>query len=59
MEYHVVWECDVDAKSPRAAAQQCALYQRDSNGVFDVTNSRGRIVRVDLADISPQRKIKK
>lgn len=48
-QYHVVWEIEVDATSPRDAAKQAAQIQRDSEGVFDVTNEKGKTSRVDLA----------
>lgn len=49
-EYHVVWEIDISATSPMDAAEQAAKIQRDSNGVFDVTNERGQTTRVDLEE---------
>jgi hypothetical protein len=49
-EYHILWEIDLSATSPKDAAEQAARYQRDSDGVFDVTNERGKTTRVDLAE---------
>jgi len=49
-QYHVVWEIELDATSPKEAAKLAAKYQRESDGVFDVTNEKGKTTRVDLAE---------
>lgn len=50
-DYLVMWEIDINAKSPEAAAAKALEIQRDPNSVatvFDVTDEDGRTVRVDL-----------
>ena len=49
-EYRVKWEIDVDATSPKEAAEQAARIQRNSDGVFDVTDEKGKTTRVDLQE---------
>jgi hypothetical protein len=49
-EYRVVWEIDIDATSPQEAAEFAAKMQRESDGVFDVTDEKGKTTRVDLAE---------
>ena len=49
-EYRVVWEIEVDATSPEDAAEQATKIQRESDGVFDVTDEKGKTTRVDLAE---------
>ena len=51
-EYHIIWEIDLSATDPQAAAEQAAYYQRNSNGVFDVTNEKGKTTRVDLEEMT-------
>ncbi len=51
MEYRVVWEMDIEADSPREAAEKARAYQRDTTaqvGVFDVSEDGLLCVRVDL-----------
>lgn len=51
MEYRVIWEIDVDARSPREAAKHAKvmMVDRDTTAtVFCVTNKRGRRFTVDL-----------
>jgi hypothetical protein len=50
MEYLVKWEINVDADSPREAAEIAASIQRETQGVFDVTDEDGETIRVDLAE---------
>lgn len=54
-QYRVVWEIDIDAASPKEAAEKAQAYQQKERegywiGVFTVTNSKGRVLTVDLAD---------
>lgn len=49
-EYHVQWEIDLSAQTPRQAAEKAACIQRESDGVFDVTDEKGETTRVDLAE---------
>ena len=47
----VKWEIDIDARTPRAAARKALAIHRNPESiatVFDVTNRRGRTIRVDL-----------
>ena len=51
--YHLVWEIDIDATSPRDAAQQAlALVQEPGTHavVFDVIDEEGESTRVDLLE---------
>ena len=52
--YHVVWEIDVYAQSPRGAAKEAQAIQQDEGSmatVFDVTEEGSdKTVRVDLAE---------
>ena len=55
MEYLVCWEVNVDADSPREAAEIAEEIQHEQTisvvrGVFDVTGSDGETTRVDLAE---------
>jgi len=55
-QYHVVWEIDLDAKTPKAAALEALRIQRDPEStatVFSVTNQKGTINTVDLNKITP------
>ena len=52
--YHVVWEIDIYAQSPREAAKEAQAIQQDKDAmatVFDV-NEEGsdKTVRIDLAE---------
>ena len=52
-EYHVTWEIDLTADSPREAAEQALAIQRDPNStatVFDVVDEDGNAERVDLEE---------
>jgi hypothetical protein len=56
-EYTALWQIEVTAVSPRAAAEQARAFQRDprSNAVvFDVSTDGEPPVRVDLADTEDQ-----
>lgn len=52
-EYRVVWEMDIEADTPREAAEIAREKQQQNRegywvGVFDVTDPQGNTVRVDL-----------
>jgi hypothetical protein len=52
-EYHVSWEIDLSADSPREAAAKALAIQRDAESiatVFDVTDEAGATERIDLED---------
>jgi len=49
--YRVSWTIDIDARTPRAAARKALAIHRDPASiatVLDVTDQRGKTVRVDL-----------
>ena len=57
--YHVLWEIDLDADSPREAAELALLIMLESQttawpestaAVFDVTDESGETTSVDLED---------
>jgi hypothetical protein len=52
--YHVVWEIDINAQSPRDAAKEAQAIQQDKDTVatvFDVTEEDSdKIVRIDLGE---------
>lgn len=51
--YHVLWEIDLDADSPREAAELALSIMLDSESTattFDVTDEAGETTRVDLED---------
>ena len=52
--YHVVWEIDIYAQSPRETAKEAQTIQQDKDStatVFDVTEEDGdKVVRIDLAE---------
>ena len=52
--YHVVWEIDVYARSPREAAKEAQAIQQDKEAmatVFDVAEEDSdKTVRIDLAE---------
>ena len=51
--YRVSWEIDIDADTPREAAQKALDIQRDKESiatVFDVTGESGSQSRVDLLE---------
>ena len=54
--FHVVWEIDIDANTPRRAARKALQIQRDAGStatVFDVTqHDTDTTVRVDLEEDS-------
>jgi DNA-directed RNA polymerase subunit RPC12/RpoP len=49
-EYKVMWEIDIEADSPREAAEKAKVWQQTGSwvGVFDVTDEEGTTTRVDL-----------
>lgn len=56
-EYTALWEVEVTAVSPRAAAEQARAFQRDPRSdaiVFEVSTDGEPPVRVDLADTEDQ-----
>ncbi len=63
MKYRVTWEIDIDAKSPRAAAQEALRIQRDSESietVFSVRETKSEIPLDDeVIDLSKSRKRRK
>lgn len=53
MEYHVTWEIDITADSPRQAAEQAQRHQQTPGSlatVFDITDETGEATRVDLLE---------
>lgn len=56
MLFNVKWEIDVDAESPREAAEMAKDIQLDriewgnTATIFDVTDESGKVVRVDLLE---------
>lgn len=49
----VIWEIDLDADSPREAAEKALAIQRDTESiatVFDVVNENGSRSRIDLGE---------
>lgn len=51
--YHVTWEIDIGAASPKEAAEKALAIQRDPGSlatVFDVADEAGNLTRVDLDD---------
>ena len=51
MEYHVTWEIDLDADSPREAAEKALEIQRDvflDALYFEVTDENDTTVGIDL-----------
>ena len=50
MEYLVTWEVNVDADSPKEAAEIAESIQHETRGVFDVTDEYDETTRVDLAE---------
>jgi hypothetical protein len=54
--YHIVWEIDIYAQSPRQAAEEAQAIQQDKDStatVFDVTEEDGdKSVRIDLGEDS-------
>lgn len=56
-EYHVIWEIDLPADSPVAAAREALRLQRDPASlatVFDVVDPHGRHHRIDLETDDPE-----
>ncbi len=50
-EYRITWEIDLDADSPREAAEQALCIHRNPESiatVFDVTDETGHTERIDL-----------
>ena len=54
--YHVVWEIDIYARSPREVAKEAQAIQQDEDStatVFDVMEEDGdKTVRIDLGEDS-------
>ena len=53
--FHLVWEIDIDANSPREAAEKALAIQKCPDSiatVFQVIDERGESVRVDLLEDS-------
>lgn len=51
--FHITWEIDLHAKSPKEAAIGALEIQRDPESiatVFDITDEKGVTTRVDLSD---------
>jgi hypothetical protein len=52
--YHVVWEIDINARSPREAAKEAQTIQQDKDStatIFDVTEENSdKTVRIDLEE---------
>lgn len=51
MEYRVIWEIDIEAKSPREAAEQALKIQRRHGScavVFDVYSEDDKHMVIDL-----------
>jgi len=52
--YHVIWEIDIYAQSPRDAAREAQAIQQDKDAmatVFDVTEEDSeKTVRIDLGE---------
>ena len=52
-EYHLTWEIDLDADSPRQAAEKALTIHRNPESiatVFDVKDETGHTERIDLDD---------
>lgn len=52
-EFRVVWEIDIEAKTPRRAAEQAFAIQRDPKSmatVFSMTDPSGVTTEIDLLD---------
>ncbi len=53
MEYHVIWEIDLDATTPKEAAERALEIHRDPDStatVFNVCDEYGNLTEVDLLD---------
>lgn len=53
-QYHVTWEIEIDAHSPRDAAIQARRVQQDPGStavVFDIVGEDDMTHTVDLADV--------
>ncbi len=51
--YRVVWEIDIDAETPREAAERTLDIQRNPESIataFDVADESGECVHVDLLE---------
>lgn len=51
--YRVMWEIDIEADSPKDAAQHALLIQQDQDSaalVFSVTNEDGDTIEIDLLE---------
>ena len=54
--YHVMWEIDIDAETPEAAAREafkCMQDPQTTATVFDVFDEDGTPTRIDLAESDP------
>lgn len=52
-DYHIVWEIDISAHSPKEAAEEALKVQRDPfsmETVFDVWEEGGKQHRIDLLE---------
>jgi hypothetical protein len=52
-EYHVTWEIDLDADSPREAAERALAIHRNPESIatfFEVTDEAGTTERIDVED---------
>lgn len=53
----VIWEIDLDAESPREAAEKALAIHRNPESiatVFDVVDQNGKRSRIDLGDDATQ-----
>ena len=53
MNYRLVWQIDVEADTPREAAEKALAIQRNPNSIataFDVFEKPGHKTQVDLGD---------
>jgi hypothetical protein len=49
--YNVIWEIDIDAETPKEAAQKARVIQHDANStatIFSVSNQKGTTHTIDL-----------
>jgi len=53
LQYHLVWEIDLEAESPEEAAAEALRVQRDIDSivcVFTVTDKDGNSITIDAID---------
>lgn len=51
--YHVIWEIDLDAETPKEAAEKALAIHRDPVSlatVFNVCDEDGNLTQVDLSE---------